>query len=254
MKTRFLSVREIIKYAFDFLNGLHFIHTKKLVHFDVKPTNILIDDSNKALMADFGLAKQLSDDGVADPDKMYGKHFVPEFFSTDPLTTASDVYQAGLTLYRMCNGNENFFAQHASKGAAIETEILAGRFPDRVYYLPHIPKKLRKIIKKALEVRIDKRYETILEMMNDIAVVDLCLDIRYSYNHRRGIHAWKCDCDNHFKIVTATPAATGFAILGTKVMKDGGRTTNIANMAKNDCQNLSEAFTWVEKIFTDNGI
>jgi eukaryotic-like serine/threonine-protein kinase len=254
MESRFLNVREIIKYGFDFLNGLHFIHTKKLVHFDVKPTNILIDDSNKALLADFGLAKHLDDDGEASPEVMYGKHFVPEFFSPEEMTTASDIYQAGLTLYRMCNGNDVFFTQHASMHANIKAHILTGKFPDRTFFLPHIPKKLRKIIKKSIEVDISKRYDTILEMLNELATVDNSLDVQYSYSQTTHVHKWTCECDNHFKIITATPNSGGFSVSGTKKMKDGGRETNISSLTKNDCHNHAELYSWVEKFFVDNDI
>ncbi|MQP52686.1 MULTISPECIES: protein kinase [unclassified Flavobacterium] len=69
---QFLTVREILKYSIDFLSGVNHIHTKGLIHFDIKPTNILISDSNEALITDFGLAKFTNIHSVAEQDMFYG--------------------------------------------------------------------------------------------------------------------------------------------------------------------------------------
>lgn len=136
MNKRFLSVREIVKYSLDFLSGLHFVHTKKLVHFDIKPTNIIIDDSNRALLTDFGLTKYTDANGFASPDKIYMKHYVPDALVTTTLTNQYDIYQAGLTLYRMCNGNDDFNSQCTS---LTQENVMNGTFPLRDKFLPHIP-------------------------------------------------------------------------------------------------------------------
>ena len=54
---RFLTSREVIRYSLQFLSGLNNIHSKGLIHFDIKPENILINNSNQALISDFGLAQ-----------------------------------------------------------------------------------------------------------------------------------------------------------------------------------------------------
>lgn len=179
---RFLTTREIIGYSLDFLSGLHFIHSKQLVHFDIKPTNLIINDSNHAILTDFGLSKYTNPYGFASPDKIYGAHMPPESWVTASLTSQFDIYQAGLTLYRMCNGNINFDEQ---KVIFSKENIVNAKFPDRGYFLPHIPNTLRKYIKKALEVDLNKRYQTVLEFMNDLSNVEESLDWQYSTSIRR---------------------------------------------------------------------
>lgn len=178
LNTRYLTVREIIKYSLEFLLGLHYIHVKNLIHFDIKPTNILINDNNKAVLTDFGLSKYINLYGLAQPNKIYHDHIPPEAFRSSLLTNKSDIYQAGITMYRMCNGNsivKSQLASHSNKMLA----ICSGHFPDRNFYLPHIPSKLIRIINKCINIDPDKRYDTVLDIINDLSTVDKNLDLIY---------------------------------------------------------------------------
>lgn len=172
---RYLTVREIIKFSLEFLSGLHYIHTNNLVHFDVKPTNILLNDNMKAVLTDFGLAKYVNEYGLATPDMIYNTHKPPEFFKNEKLSNKSDIYQAGVTLYRLCNGNATFKEQfYSSKNW--EKDVMCGNLPNRKIYLPHIPKSLQKIINTAMEINPDKRYDTVLDMINKLSNISENLD------------------------------------------------------------------------------
>ncbi len=192
LNKKYLTVREIIKYSLEFLSGLHYVHTKKLVHFDIKPTNILIDNNNKAVLTDFGLAKYTDLYGFMRPNLIYSLHKPPEAFEYADFTNKSDIYQAGVTLYRMCNGNDifnqmlNYWMESGNLGKAIEE----GKFPDRKFYLPHIPKALRKVINKAMNINVDKRYDTILDMLNDISKIDKNLDWIYNRDMNKHSMIW----------------------------------------------------------------
>lgn len=174
IEKKYLTVKEIIKYSLEFLLGIHYIHTKGLIHFDIKPTNILIDDNNKAIVTDFGLARYTDFYGFAIPNETYYSHQPPEGFTYLAYTNKSDIYQAGVTMYRMCTCNKMFnlmFNDLTNKGK-LKNAIENGKFPDRNFYLPHIPLQLEKIINKAMSVDVDKRYNTILDMINDIAKIE----------------------------------------------------------------------------------
>lgn len=190
---RFLTVGEVIEYSLNFLNGLHYVHTKGLIHFDVKPTNILIHDNGKAILTDFGLSKFVNASGLSFPDKIYPFHMPPEIIEGLKLSNKSDIYQAGMTLYRMCNGNEMYKNQTAKYKniQSFKDAILRGKFPNRKNFLPHIPKKLRKIIKKALNVNPDSRYPTVLDMVNEISTIDKNLNIVYSMNKNTCSEKWE---------------------------------------------------------------
>lgn len=176
---KFITVRQCITLSTQILSALHNIHSKQLIHFDIKPDNILLSSRGEALLSDFGLAKHTNQLGVATPDKLYGRMIPPEAFSTKALDNRFDIYQFGLTLYRMCNGNDNFYAQlnrYSSNGvfdgASYQSDILSGKFPDRKYFLPNIPSTLQNVIKKCLKVNPAERYKSAIEVINALSNIE----------------------------------------------------------------------------------
>src|SRR5260370_10456812 len=63
LDARYLTSREIVRYGIEFLCGLHHVHVRNLLHLDVKPKNVLLDDSDTATLADFGLCRQMDSTG-----------------------------------------------------------------------------------------------------------------------------------------------------------------------------------------------
>lgn len=176
MANRFLTVKEIIRYSTHILNGLHNIHSKKLIHFDVKPDNILISDRDEALIADFGLTKVMDSNGIAKQRYLYNKQLPPEVFGNTraEFDNRFDIYQIGLTMYRMCVGDDAFNQQFSiyTDGAQFGKAIIAGNFPDRSKYPLHIPKKLQTTVNKCLKPNPAQRYGAAIEVVNALADID----------------------------------------------------------------------------------
>ncbi|BCB03515.1 serine/threonine-protein kinase [Bacillus sp. KH172YL63] len=202
MNKRFLSVREIIRYSLDFLSGLLFTHIKGLLHLDIKPTNLIINDSDRILLTDFGLSKYLNETGSVEQLWQYVAHRSPESYDTVDRTISDDIYQAGLTLYRMCNGNELFkeqFDHFKSQGQdVLKRAVQKGEFPSRRTYKPHIPLKLIKVINKMLHPDPDKRYKEVLSIINDLSKIDEMLDWYYSEDENI---QWVLESENSFLTV-----------------------------------------------------
>lgn len=185
MATQRLTVREVVRLGCQLLAGLHNIHSKGLIHFDIKPDNVLLTNRLEALVSDFGLAKQMYL-GRAEPDMLYTRMAPPEYLAGGPFDLLFDLYQVGLTLYRMVNGNDEFDRQFSSfcdaEGYAdphqLSDAILQGQFPDRDSFGEHVPIKLRRVIKRCLEVRPEDRFQSALDTANALASVDDCLDWR----------------------------------------------------------------------------
>lgn len=247
INTRMLTVREIIKYSLDFLNGLNNVHVKNLVHFDIKPTNILLGNDGRAMITDFGLAKQLNNWGLATPDFMYGKHFTPEAFLHGAFTNQADIFQAGLTLYRMCNGNESFNKQWDDAESDQKNAILKGVFPNRKAYLPHIPKKMRTIINKCLECDLNKRYNSVIKVINDISSIEKSLDWEYyNCNGNKCLHRWKIEDKNAIKELLIESNGIEFDVTGKKIMKKTGKETRINAWCKKNVNTIEDAMKFVE--------
>ncbi len=224
LKNEFLTVGQIVKYSIDFISGVNHIHSKGLIHFDIKPTNILVGDSSEAMVTDFGLAKFTDGLRIAEQDRFYTLHIPPESLESNKFTIQADIYQVGLTLYRMCNGcgiwNEQ--AKRFNKDS-IRQAIRSGVFPDRKYFLPHIPQKLRNIIRKALKVKPEDRYNNLIEMLNDLSKINenLC----WVYTQINGENKWELLFENKTIDVTLKNINGDFTIKSYKTMLDSGRRT-----------------------------
>jgi serine/threonine protein kinase len=174
------------------VSALHHIHSKNLIHFDVKPDNILLSDRGEALLSDFGLAKQTIL-GAAAPAKIYTPARPPEAFGQTSFDLTFDVYQLGLTLYRICNGNAAFYEQLKAYGndiPAFVKDVKAGKFPDRTRFHPHIPPKLQSVIKRCLRVDPSKRYQSAIEAGNALARIETP-SVDWSLTIDRGRRTWQ---------------------------------------------------------------
>lgn len=240
-----LTIREILRYSIQFLSGLHNIHSKGLIHFDVKPDNILISNSNEALISDFGLTKAMDAFGFASPDQIYSKQSPPETFTSTNKTLHYDIYLAGLTLYRLLNGEELFhrqLTQFNSREDYVEA-VKSGRFPNRDAYLPHIPLKLRRIVNKAIEVEICDRQQSVLELINELSGVDENLD--WKFNRNGSTDTWTRNNGKHTYMVEVDFADSQNMIISTtKTNNESGRSQN----ERAHCHNNLKASNVMAKI------
>lgn len=220
MESRTLTVRDIVRYGLDFLKGLHHVHTRGLVHFDVKPNNVLVDASDKAALTDFGLAKYVDPLGLADQPDVYLSHQPPEAFVSTTRGAESDIYQSGLTLYRMCVGLAAFEDQW-NQVTDDEIAITTGTFPDRSSYPPHTPSRLRNSISRALALDPAQRYPTALDLMNDLGRVDEWLDWTHRVDPASGDAVWESAADNHQKRITRCADAQGAEIRSERIYANG---------------------------------
>lgn len=178
-----LTCRQLIRYSIQFLSGLNNIHSKGLLHFDIKPDNILISDTDEALLSDFGFSKNMDDDGFATPELSYRLHLPPEGSMTSDFNNSADIYQVGLTLYRLLVGLDSLQRQRDSfkLGAELARAQRTETYPDLKQLPLHVPKKLKSIIKKCLRYDPDSRYQSVMDLLNDLSSIeDLGLDWHFS--------------------------------------------------------------------------
>ncbi|XP_076927777.1 serine/threonine-protein kinase 52-like [Bidens hawaiensis] len=97
-----LHLKTVIQFALDIANGLSYLHSKKIIHRDVKPDNILIDNNNKIKLADFGesVYEPLELFIMSDEIGTWG-YMAPEVVSRKPYGHKCDVYGFGICLWEI---------------------------------------------------------------------------------------------------------------------------------------------------------
>ncbi|MGC1274021.1 MAG: serine/threonine-protein kinase [Planctomycetaceae bacterium] len=174
-----LSLKRALRDAQHILNGLGQIHAGRSVHLDIKPSNILFNQNDRPMIADFGQARRMGPLGYAPlPSRMYETCVPPECFSDNLANEAADIYQAGQTIYCMLNGYAVFSDQwnRFPSAAAFRDAVRSGRFPRRDGYLPHVPRSVRTIVNKALSVDPDDRFEAAADFADALGNVGITHD------------------------------------------------------------------------------
>jgi serine/threonine-protein kinase len=160
-----LNIRESIEIAMQVARGLEAAHSKKIIHRDIKPQNIMISRDGKVKVTDFGIARAASAQTISS-NAMGSVHYIsPEQAKGGYCDERSDIYSLGITLYEMLTGKVPFEGESTVAVALqhIQGEIIPPRKVD-----PMIPVSLEKIILKCTQKRPDRRYSNVTELIEDL--------------------------------------------------------------------------------------
>lgn len=105
-----LPLAEALAITEDVLDALAAAHRRGLVHRDIKPENVMINTEAEVLVADFGLARAVSDATAATTGTVLGTvaYLAPELVMRGEASPSSDIYAAGILLYEMLTGTQPF--------------------------------------------------------------------------------------------------------------------------------------------------
>lgn len=158
-----ISVQMTVHVGRSIALALKHAHDSNIVHRDVKPANILIEDDGTVLLTDFGIAKTIDSDGEADLTNvniMMGtaKYLAPEQVQGRPLTGQADLYALGLVLYECLAGDVPF---KGSNDQAIAIERLQ-RDPTPLDQMAPaaVPPALVDVVHQLLRRNPRNRYES----------------------------------------------------------------------------------------------
>jgi len=144
-------------------DALGFAHEKGILHCDVKPHNVLVQQDGRVKVTDFGIARALHSGVSGQQGKLWGTpHYAaPELLLGNPLTPASDVYAVGVILYEMLCGRRPFGGQTT---AEIARQHVLNAPPPIEQYNPRVPRYLRQVIDRALAKDPALRYRNAAEL------------------------------------------------------------------------------------------
>jgi serine/threonine protein kinase len=160
------EIGHIIKRVADALDAAHL---RKIVHRDVKLSNILFDSTGEAFLSDFGIAKSktVSDD---DGDWLVGTpaYMSPEQVKGDHVDGRSDVYALGIVLYRLLTGQLPFSSDSTTGliNAHVDLPI-----PDIRQIKSNIPAVWQEVVAKAMAKEPNDRYATAGDFARDVQEV-----------------------------------------------------------------------------------
>jgi serine/threonine protein kinase len=142
--------------------ALHAAHQTGLVHRDVKPSNILIDENDSAYLIDFGIART-AEDGVTQTGATIGTwaYMAPERFSSDQTNPSSDIYALACVLYECITGQQPFPGDTFERVASGHIFMPPPR-PSEITRT--VPTALDAVIATGLAKQPSERYRTAVDM------------------------------------------------------------------------------------------
>lgn len=160
----FLNTKTTIKCLIDVLRGLEYLHENGYYHCDIKPNNILVGDNHEYILSDYGITCYSPNKEAVHPRQCYLPHTSPETIENDVYDVRTDIYQLGLTAFRLLNGISEIRCDFDKDGNQFRENIKAGKVITDSKFQPFIPRKIRRIINKAVALNPDERYQSALEM------------------------------------------------------------------------------------------
>ena len=184
-----LGVEEILRIGMQAASGLAAAHRQGLVHRDVKPSNILLENSvERAVLTDFGLARAIDDASLTQTGILAGTpHYMsPEQATGGPIDHRSDLFSLGAVLYFMATGHPPF--RGASALGVLHRICREDHRP--VWQVnKDIPDELSDVIDRLLEKKPGRRFASAEEVQQKLA--SLLSRVQQQGLGRRRFRGWR---------------------------------------------------------------
>lgn len=178
-KISYIEVCEIMVQMCDVLS---YIHTRGIVHRDIKPDNIyhLFDGTIK--LGDFGIALDLTNKTREDAALVGSVHYLaPEVCQGEPVTKLCDIYSLGITFFELITKRLPYL-----NGDPLDVAVsqVKDEIPHPTEFVPDLPKPIEKVILKATMKNPSERYQNAREMKEDLMMI---LANKKKYEKRRSL-------------------------------------------------------------------
>lgn len=163
-----LSVEESVQIVSQIAEALDHAHANHVVHRDIKPGNILLDDSGNTFLTDFGIARVIADTHDYTENGLVGTvaYLAPELMMTGQvITPAVDIYSLGCTLFRMVT---NRIPYEAESTLQMMWAHAKDPVPSILKHDSNLPSELDEIIKKSMAKSPGSRYQDASAMVEDL--------------------------------------------------------------------------------------
>jgi tRNA A-37 threonylcarbamoyl transferase component Bud32 len=158
-----LPLEQTVSIVEQVAGALEYIHSCRLVHRDVKPSNIIVDDAGQATLLDFGIVRAADGTQLTTTGAVMGtpQYMSPEQAEGKEIDHRSDIYSLGVVAYQMCTGRAPF--DHVSP--LVVLRLHADKSPPSPRELnPRLPVEVEQLLVKALAKKRGERYQSAGEM------------------------------------------------------------------------------------------
>ncbi|AXF55432.1 Stk1 family PASTA domain-containing Ser/Thr kinase [Salicibibacter kimchii] len=161
-----LPFAEAMRIFSELTSAIAYAHDQGIIHRDIKPQNILLDEYGSVKVTDFGIARASSAATITQTNSVLGSvHYMsPEQARAGTLTTKTDIYAIGVTLFEMVTGLLPF---NADSAVSIALKHLQDPFPNAKDLRNDLPESVNNIIRKATAKDPLQRYENVENMHLD---------------------------------------------------------------------------------------
>jgi hypothetical protein len=210
-----MPIERVLDIGAQLCTGLHFAHVRGIVHRDVKPPNIWLNDDGGVKVLDFGIAK-FGDTTVTRIGGVVGSlsYMSPEQVGgSDDVDGRSDIFSVGIVLYELLSGKRPF---RGDSPTAIMMKIVNERTPP--LDVPGVPPQLAALIERALEKDRGQRFQQASELASELRT----LQHTVSGSHGRSLASTRpveiapissraAEETRERAVAVATPPPAGFA-------------------------------------------
>lgn len=160
-KEGMMSVKNALALLKPVIEAMSVADQQNIIHCDLKPANILINDDNIPKVMDFGIARVLSEQKTK-TDGFFGtpRYMPPEYIREQTITASNDSYALGIILYEMLTGKSVFVARGIKQ---IISKVLNESLPPPSRLNTDIDAQFESIILKAIDKKLDNRYHSTTE-------------------------------------------------------------------------------------------
>lgn len=163
-----LPLEILVKIIFQCAKALDYAHRNGVIHRDIKPSNIMISAKGEAKITDFGIAAIEGTSSFLQPGNLSGSMYYmsPEQLRDEPMTPQTDIFSLGVMMYELLTGIKPFEAE-----TDIATLFKIGNESPKSLKKQQrdIPEALERIVVRALEKGLTKRYQTGLQLASELS-------------------------------------------------------------------------------------
>ena len=164
-----LALDFVIDVTAQIAEGLACAHEKGIVHRDVKPANIIITQTGRVKITDFGIAR-IEQSNLTVAGQLLGtpNYMAPEQIQGKPVDARTDIFSLGVLLYEMLTRKKPFAGENLTQ---VSHRIVYDDFTSPSEYVETLPQELLRVLDRALEKDPDERYQDAAEMAQDLRVL-----------------------------------------------------------------------------------